>query len=336
MPDAVLKRESYRVRLDRLKKGCWVAWAANWAAMFITCEAALIWLFMSVRSTNQQIAGFLLLTVPVAALVAWLAMLAVGAMAPKLMVSRSCEDMDEVTDGVVWDVVKEMSLAARLSPMPRVFVADTDAVNAYAMSDGKEHCVVLTRPLLQRVSREELKGVVGHEIGHIVTEDCQVMTKLVALTSTVSLVAGVATDFMGGRSSGDSDRGVNPVAIVLLLVSLMLLLAAPLLSVVARQFMSRERESQADATSVRLTRNPNALAKALLAIQEASTRSDGGVDRLQSATSRKFYKTVGDMAFWGPSSAMASHPSTVDRVRALVSMGADPRYAAVAEQTDAE
>lgn len=336
MSGAVVKRESCKVRLDRLKKGCRVAWAANWAAMFITCEAALIWLFLSVRSTNRQIAGFLLLTVPVAALVAWLAMLAVGAMAPKLMVSRSCEGMNEVTDGVVWDVVKEMSIAARLNPAPRVFVADTDAVNAYAMSDGKEYCVVLTRPLLQRVDREELKGVVGHEIGHIVTEDCQVMTKLVALTSTVSLVAGVATDFMGGRSSGgDSDRGVNPLAIALLLVSFVLLLAAPLLSVVARQFMSRERESQADATSVHLTRNPNALARALLAIQEASTRSDGGVDRLQSATSRKFYKTVGDMAFWGPSSAMASHPPTVDRVRALVSMGADPGYATAAEQVDA-
>ncbi len=332
---AVNKRESYKASLERLKRGCRVAWAANWGAMFVVSEAALIWLFLSVRSTNGQIAGFLLFTVPVAAVVASVAMLIVGAMAPKLVLSRSCEGMEEVTDGVVWDVVKEMSLAARLNPMPRVYIADTDAVNAYAMSDGKEYCVVLTRPLLQRVSREELKGVVGHEIGHIIMEDCQVMTKLVGLTSTVSLIAGIATDFMGGRSEEGDDRGVNPVAVVLLIVSFVLLLAAPLLSVIARQFMSRERESQADATSVRLTRNPNALAKALLSIQDASVRSDGGVDRLQSATSRKFYKTVGDMAFWGPKSAMASHPPTIDRVKALVRMGADPRFEAYAEQAEA-
>lgn len=326
-------RENYRKRLAKLKTGVRVAWAVNYVILFATFEACAIWMRLSAYSTNAEIAEFLLVTVPISLVLSWLAMLLVSWGSPKLVMARSCEGMEEVTDGVVFDVVQEMSIAARLNPMPKVFIADTTAVNAYAMSDGKEYCVVFTRPLLKMVGREELKGIAGHEIGHIVMQDCEAMTKLVALTSTVSLIAGFATRLMGGgRDSGGSSRSANPIAIALLLFSLVFLLVAPLLAVVARMFMSRERESQADATSVKLTRNPNALAKALLSIETASTRSDGGVDALQSATSRKFYKSVGDMAFWGPKNAMASHPPTTERIEALVKMGADPGYGQVAEK----
>lgn len=324
-------RENYRKRLEKLKTGVRVAWFVNYAILFVTFEACIIWARLSVYSTNKEIAQFLLYTIPISLVLSWLAMKIVSWGSPKLVMARSCEGMEEVTDGVVFDVVQEMSIAARLDPMPKVFIADTTAINAYAMSDGHEYCVVFTRPLLKMVNREELKGIAGHEIGHIVMQDCEAMTKLVALTSTVSLIAGYATRLMGGsRSNDSSSKNANPVAIVLLMFSLVFLLVAPLLSVVARMFMSRERESQADATSVKLTRNPNALARALLAIETASTRSDGGVDALQSATSRKFYKSVGDMAFWGPRNAMASHPPTRERIDALVRMGADPGFEKIA------
>lgn len=324
-------RENYKKRLEKLKTGVRVAWFVNYAILFVTFEACIIWARLSVYSTNEEIAQFLLYTIPISLLLSWIAMIIVNWGSPRLVMARSCEGMEEVTDGVVFDVVQEMSIAARLNPMPRVFIADTTAINAYAMSDGKEYCIVFTRPLLKMVGREELKGIAGHEIGHIVMQDCEAMTRLVALTSTVSLIAGYATRLMGGsRSDSSSSRSVNPIAVILLIISLVFLLVAPLLSVVARMFMSRERESQADATSVRLTRNPNALARALLSIEKASIRDDGGVDALQSATSRKFYKSVGDMAFWGPKNAMASHPPTIERVEALVRMGADPGYETIA------
>ena len=314
-----VRRQSYSDRMRKLKRGICLAWFLNWAMLVLVIEAALIWGFMGKRWSNQKIGGFLMMTVPVSMILSVLIMLGVSACSSRMILTMTRgAGLTEVESGPLKNVVEEMSTAAGLPSMPRVFVEDTSAVNAYAMGSAGDSMVVLTAPLVKMMNREELQGVVAHEVGHILNDDCRDMTTLVTMTSIVGLVSGLAFRMMSSNDSSGESNQINPIAIILIVLSLALLLMAPFLSLVARQFMSRERESNADALSVRLTRNPNALAHALLDIEA----TDGRV--IEDSSSKRYYDYAGQLAFWGDGKAAASHPPTGERIRALVAMGADP------------
>lgn len=313
-------RESYAERLRKLKHGIVFAWIVNLTVLTLVIEAAMVWGFMGKRWSTARIERFLIVTVPLSLVIALVILLIVSWRSSSMILNMTKgAGMVRVTEGTIHDVVEEMATAAGLRTMPSVYVEETTAVNAYAMGTPAESMVVLTRPLVEMMDREELQGVVGHEIGHVVNNDCLEMSKLIAMTSVVGLVSGSAFRMMSyGR---DDDDTVNPLAVVLIMLSLALLIAAPMLSLIARQFMSRERESNADALSVKFTRNPEALARALLDIEGVDGRLNGESD----SDSDKYYKYAGNLAFWGDDKAMSSHPPTEDRIRALVRMGANPQ-----------
>lgn len=314
-----VRRQSYSDRMRKLKRGICLAWFLNWVMLVLFIEASLIWGFMGKRWSDQKIGGFLMMTVPVSMILSVLIMLVVSACSSRMILTMTRgAGLTEVESGPLKNVVEEMSTAAGLPSMPRVFVEDTSAVNAYAMGSAGDSMVVLTAPLVKMMDREELQGVVAHEVGHILNDDCREMTKLVAMTSIVGLVSGLAFRMMSSNDSSGESNQINPIAIILIVLSLALLLMAPFLSLVARQFMSRERESNADALSVRLTRNPNALAHALLDIETT------GGHVIEDSSSKRYYDYAGQLAFWGDGKATASHPPTGERIRALVAMGADP------------
>jgi len=164
---------------------------------------------------------------------------------------------------VLHNVVEEMAIAAGIVK-PRVFVIDTPALNAFAtgMSPARS-AIGVTQGLLDTLNREELQGVVGHEMGHIVNWDIRYATAVGVIVGLVALVSDAALRalYFSDRSRSSGKGGANAAFVMLALVAFAAL--APVFALLVQMAVSRQREFLADATSVRLTRHPEGLISAL-------------------------------------------------------------------------
>ncbi len=173
------------------------------------------------------------------------------------------------------NVVEEMAIASGL-PKPTIWIVPDKDPNAFATgTDDRSAHVAVTEGLLETLTREELQGVVAHEMAHIRNWDVRLMTLLAALVGVIALISDGARRFLwwgGGRGSrsgrGGGKKG-NPLAPIILIVWLLTLLLAPLVSRLLALAVSRNREFLADATSAQFTRNPDALASALRKIEDS-------------------------------------------------------------------
>ncbi len=181
------------------------------------------------------------------------------------------------------NVVEEMAIAAGL-PKPRAFVVDDPDPNAFATGHGPEDaCIAVTSGLLATLNREELQGVVGHEMGHVRNLDVRLMTMVAAMVGVIVILSDVMGRFfgqgggrvLGGGRGGGKKGGGGALVLIVLVLWLVALILAPLIARVMAMAISRNREYLADATSAELTRNPAALASALDKIEsaEAPTKS---------------------------------------------------------------
>jgi heat shock protein HtpX len=195
--------------------------------------------------------------------------------------SAGAQPIDEQDPGyrVLKNVVDEMSIAAGIPP-PRLYVVPDDDPNAFATgSDPSNASIAVTRGLIERLSRDELQGVIAHEMSHIRNEDIRLMTVVAALIGSVTLIAelGLRTMRFGGGRGGkrDSRGGGGAGGAVFLALWLVALVLAPVISRLLAMAVSRQREYLADASGAELTRNPAALASALERISAADepTRS---------------------------------------------------------------
>jgi heat shock protein HtpX len=169
------------------------------------------------------------------------------------------------------NVVEEMAIAAGL-PAPKVFVVPDPDANAFATGRDPGHAsIAVTEGLLRTLNREQLQGVVAHEMSHIRNYDIRLMTVIAALVGTLALLsdwAGRMGRVAGGtRRSRSSRDGGGGGAALFLVLWVVLLLVAPLLGRLLAMAVSRQREYLADASAAELTRNPGALADALEAIE---------------------------------------------------------------------
>jgi heat shock protein HtpX len=182
------------------------------------------------------------------------------------------------------NVVEEMAIASGL-PRPRIWVVPDDDPNAFATGRDQDTAhIAVTRGLLDLLDRDELQGVIGHEMGHVRNLDVRLMTLLAALVGAVALVGdAMARVVRGGghvhvRSMGRGSRGKkggNPLLLVVLVLWILSWLLAPLVTRLLALGVSRRREYLADAMAAQFTRNPGALARALQKIEHsaAPTRS---------------------------------------------------------------
>ena len=170
------------------------------------------------------------------------------------------------------NVVDEMSIAAGL-PRPRIYVIPDPDPNAFATGKDPEHAsIAVTRGLLDKLDREELQGVVAHEMSHVRNFDIRTMTVVAALIGAVMLISEFglrSMRFGGGRRRSSSSRIGGTGGAIFLVVWLVAMLLAPLLSQILAMAVSRQREYLADASGAELTRNPGALVSALTKIDEA-------------------------------------------------------------------
>ena len=166
---------------------------------------------------------------------------------------------------VLFNVVEEMSIAAGL-PMPKVFIVDDTAPNAFATGRDPEHAIVaVTSGLLEKLDRDELQGVIAHEMSHVANFDIRYSMLVGILVGTTVLISDFFLRglwFGGGRGRRGGDGG-NQLQLIMMLIAIVLAILAPLFARLLQLSISRQREFLADATAVRLTRNPRGLADAL-------------------------------------------------------------------------
>lgn len=183
------------------------------------------------------------------------------------------------------NVVEEMAIASGL-PKPRVWIVPDDDPNAFATGrDERTASIAVTQGLLEKLNRDELQGVVAHEMAHVRNLDVRLMTLLAGMVGAIALMSDGMGRMMragsrggvrlGGRGGGGGGKGGNPLAILVLVLWLLTLLVAPIVSRILAMSVSRKREFLADATAAQFTRNPMALASALdkLAAATGATRS---------------------------------------------------------------
>ncbi|ANK60240.1 protease HtpX [Loigolactobacillus backii] len=176
----------------------------------------------------------------------------------------------EVTDTEqypqLWHIVEDMAMVARV-PMPRVFIVTDSSPNAFATGNDPKHAAVaVTTGLLAMMDREELEGVIGHEISHIRNYDIRLATIAMALTAAISLLVNIGMRSFwwgGGRRRSRNNNEGNSGQIILLIGSIVVVILAPIAASLVQMALSRNREYLADASSVELTRNPTGLITAL-------------------------------------------------------------------------
>ncbi len=183
-----------------------------------------------------------------------------------LAMSRAREIRKE-DDRELWNVVEELSIAAGL-PMPRLYVIDDTATNAFATGRDPEHAAVaITSGLRAKLTRDELQGVLAHELSHVRNLDIRFALLLAVLVGFLVLICDLFRRWLWwgrpGRRSSSSSRGGGPAAAIVIVVAIVLSLIAPILARLIQLAASREREYLADASAVELTRYPLGLASAL-------------------------------------------------------------------------
>lgn len=316
----VIERTDFRSEIKRLNKGIRLAWFMDFMILTMTIEAAMIVIFLSSKSSNDQLKSFITTTIIISAIITHI----VSKKSGEILMAAAKGNMRQVNNGIVYNVVKEMAIAANIE-MPEVWIAvNSPVVSAYAVSDKNKSRIIITDKLLRIMTREELQGVVGHEIGHIASGDSKAMTTLTTLTSVVGTITGLTMRFAGSFTSSDDDDddnkgGLNIIAIIIIILSFIFLLISPLLAKIAESYMSRTREATADMLSVKYTRNPTALANALYKLSL-------GEQAMDKNSAKQFIKSpAGNVAFYMPAITgltLATHPPLKERINKLIACGA--------------
>jgi len=236
----------------------------------------------------------------------------------KLVLATSgAKEVDASTAPQLVNVVQEMALAAGV-PMPKVYIIDDTAPNAFATGRDPQHAsVAITTGLLQKLDREELQGVLGHELSHVRNYDIRFTLLVAVLVGSIALLADffLRFTFWGGgrRSSRDRDSGGGALIAIVYVVAIVLAILAPIIARFVQLAVSRQREYLADASSVELTRNPQGLERAL-----ATIAADSEVLEVANRATQHLYFTNPIKKFEARSGAMFStHPNIVDRINRL-------------------
>jgi heat shock protein HtpX len=214
----------------------------------------------------------------------------------------------------LWNTVEGLSIAAGL-PVPRLYIIDDTAPNAFATGRDPQHAAIaVTRGLLDKLNRLQLEGVIGHEMSHIGNYDIRFMTLVSVLVGSVVLLSDwvIRARWYGGRRSG---RGGGNA--IVLLIALVFIVLSPIIAQLMQLALSRQREFLADATGAKLTRYPEGLASALEKI--AADREP--LEVANKATAHLYiYNPLRDYRRSWLNSLFSTHPPVVERVKRLRGM----------------
>ena len=232
-------------------------------------------------------------------------------------------EVDEAAAPQLMNVVRELAIAANV-PMPRVYVIDDTAPNAFATGrDPKHASLAITTGLLEKLDREELQGVIAHELSHVRNFDIRFSLIVGVMVGTIAILADffLRFTFWGGGRGRDRDSGGGGGAqAVVFVLAIVLAVLAPVISRFIQLAINRQREYLADASAVELSRNPYGLERAL-----AKIAGDAEVLEVANRGTQHMYFTNPIKKFEERSSGlMSTHPAIIDRINRLRQLTGDP------------
>jgi heat shock protein HtpX len=210
----------------------------------------------------------------------------------------------------LYGIVERLAMKAGI-PMPRLFIIPDPALNAFATGRSPSHAAVAaTEGILRAMNREELEGVLAHELSHVLNRDTLISTVAATLAGAISMLAHMAYFIPIGGHRDDDEGGSNPLA------SLAMLILAPIAAGLIQMAVSRSREFGADASGAKLVGYPNGLASALRKLQSASERIP--LHRADPATAHLFI--VNPLSGRSLMNLFSTHPPLEERIARLMEM----------------
>jgi len=232
-----------------------------------------------------------------------------------VLMSQGAKPVSQSEAPELYEVVQDLALRAKI-PMPKVYIVDSEAPNAFATGRNPDHAAVAsTVGLLNLVNKAELRAVLAHELGHVRNRDTLTMPVAATLAGALSHLANMAMwgmMFRGSRS--DRDEGRNP------LIALVGMILAPFAAMLIQMAISRTREFSADESGARLSHDPLALASALKKIESWSRRVP--LETASPATAHLYI--INPLASEGFARLFSTHPATAERVRRLEELAQRP------------
>ena len=230
------------------------------------------------------------------------------------------QEIGERDDPELFGLVSELARRAQI-PMPKVYIMQNEQPNAFATGRDPAHgAVAVTTGIMQRLSREELAGVLAHELAHIKNRDTLIMTVTATIAGAISMLANFA---MFAGATGDNRN--NPLGII---GSIAIMFLAPMAALLVQMAISRTREYEADRVGAEIAGQPLWLARALENIQSTAQRIDNPEAERNPATAHMFI--INPLSGHGMDNLFSTHPSTANRVARLQGM-AQGMYGAAQE-----
>jgi len=273
---------------------------------------ALVWLVVYAALTyfGTSTAGIVPIAVGIALVSVWGSYYG----SDKLVLTMTGAKLIQESDNPkLFGLIQEVTIASGL-PMPKVAIVVDSAPNAFATGRNPEHALIaFTTGILDVMDRDQLQGVIAHEMAHVANRDTLVSAVAATTAGAIAILSDMLTRMMwfGGGRDRNREGGGNPVALV---VSLLILILAPLAAMMLKSAISRKRESLADATAVAFTRNPAGLRSALEVLAADSTV----VHQRSTAVAHIWIESPLDAK--SVSKLFSTHPPIAERIAVLKSM----------------
>ena len=240
-----------------------------------------------------------------------------------VLTASQAREVDETSAPQLMNVVRELTIAADV-PMPRVYIIDDSAPNAFATGRDPQHAsLAITTGLLQKLDREQLQGVIGHEMSHVRNYDIRFTLLVGVLVGSIALLADVFLrfTFWGGVTGrrGSREGGGGGAQAIVLAIAFALAILAPIFAGLVQLAVSRQREYLADASSVDLTRNPVGLEEALAKIAE-----DQEPLEVANRATQHLYIVNPIKKLSGTQNLFSTHPPILDRINRLRALSGQP------------
>ena len=213
----------------------------------------------------------------------------------------------------LFNLIEEVIVASGL-PMPKVAIVEDNAPNAFATGRDPEHALIaFTTRILEIMDRDQLQGVIAHEMSHVANRDTLVSAVAATTAGAIAILSDFLTRMMwfGGGRDRDRDNNQNPLALIF---SLLILILAPIAAMLLKSAISRKRESLADATAVQFTRNPAGLRRALESLAADTTV----VQQRSNAVAHIWIESPLDGS--SVSKLFSTHPPIQERIETLRAM----------------
>lgn len=228
-----------------------------------------------------------------------------------VLTMTGAKELQESDNPKLFGLVQEVCLASGL-PMPKVAIVYDDAPNAFATGRNPEHALIaFTTGILDVMDRDELQGVIAHEMSHVGNRDTLVSAVAATTAGAIAIVSDMLARMMFFGGGRNRENGNNPLALIF---SLLVLILAPFAALLLKSAISRKREALADATAVSFTRNPAGLRKAL----EILARDSTVVQQRSNAVAHIWIESPLDAK--SVSKLFATHPPIEERIEILRSM----------------